>query len=271
MADKPKKLGGKADDDVHIEGDFVGRDVIRGGGAGGFDPVKAAMEARAREMEIEAQARAKAIAEGRSVDGGAGQIRISGNLTVGGDLISDDKIVTYQGDHTEIKTFEGSKRVTNNTVQGNQYNVSGSAGGDMVFGDKVSGDKVGGDKVTGDKITAGRDVVMGNQTSTSGLSAQDVAQLFDALYQRVNALPAEERPAVAEAVDTIKAAATAEAVNGTPPDEKAITAAAKSLAVDAPDLLQDAADVALATLENPAKGVLTIIRKIAAKARAPRA
>ena len=49
-----------------------------------------------------------------------------------------------------------------------------------------------------------------------------------------------------------------------------MTAAAKSLAVDAPDLLTDAADVALATLANPAAGVITLIRKIAEKVKASR-
>lgn len=164
----------------------------------------------------------------------------SGSINISGDVVGRDKITT--------------------TVHG-----------DQIGGDKVGGDKFGGDKVGGDKITAGRDVISGTQTNASGLSAEEVAKLFDALYRKIESKPAEDRPAITEAVDTIKAEATAEAVEGKTPDEKAVTTAAKSLAVDAPDLLTDAADVALATLANPAAGVITIIRKIAEKAKASRA
>jgi hypothetical protein len=124
---------------------------------------------------------------------------------------------------------------------------------------------------------AGRDQIGGNVTTTttnmntSGLSADDVAKLFDSLYKRIESKPKEDQPAIKEAVDTIKEAAQAEVTQGIKPDEKAVTAAAKSLAVDAPDLLTDAADVALATLANPAAGVIMLIRKIAEKAKASRA
>jgi len=124
---------------------------------------------------------------------------------------------------------------------------------------------------------AGRDQFGGNvtttttTTNTSGLTADDVAKLFDSLYKKIESKPKEDQPAIKDAVDTIKEAAQAEAVEGIKPDEKAVTAAAKSLAVDAPDLLTDAADVALATLANPAMGVITLIRKIAEKAKASRA
>ena len=140
--------------------------------------------------------------------------------------------------------------------QSGGVNISGRESGVVYIG----GDVVGRDKTTTTTTTA----------NTSGLTAADVAKLFDSLYQKIESKPREDQPAIRDAVDTIKQAAQAEATQGVKPDEKAVTAAAKSLAVDAPDLLTDAADVALATLANPAAGVITIIRKIAEKARALR-
>ena len=141
-------------------------------------------------------------------------------------------------------------------------NVSGG----FNFGDgstiTVHGDQVAGDKVIGDKV-------MGNK-SVTGLSAEDVAKLFDSVYERVEQHPAEDQPDIRKAVDTIKAAATQEAVEGKKPDEEAVKAASQTLALNAPDLLTDMADVALATLANPAAGVVTLIRKIAQKAKALR-
>jgi len=145
---------------------------------------------------------------------------------------------------------------------GKVVNVSGG----FNFGDgstiTVHGDQVAGDKVAGDKV-------MGNK-SVTGLSADDVAKLFDSIYKRVEQHPAEDQPDIRKAVDTIKAAATQEAVEGKKPDEEAVKAASQTLALNAPDLLTDMADVALATLANPAAGVVTLIRKIAQKAKSLR-
>ncbi|CAG0996323.1 hypothetical protein GPROT1_03455 [Gammaproteobacteria bacterium] len=171
-----------------------------------------------------------------SSDGGGVNFGSGSKIHIGGDVTGRDKITT--------------------TVNGNQT--------------VVHGDQVGGDKVGRDKVTAGRDVVSGTQTNTSGLSADDVAKLFDSLYKKIESKPKEDQPAIRDAVDTIKAAAQAEAVDGKAPDEKAVMNAAKSLSFDAPDLLTDAADVALATLANPAAGVITLIRKIAEKVKASR-
>ena len=179
-------------------------------------------------------------------DGGGINFGSGSKIHIGGDVVGRDKITT--------------------TVQGNQ--TVNNVQGDQVGGDKVGGDKFGGDKVGGDKVTAGRDVVSGTQTNTSGLTADDVAKVFDSLNKKIEAKPKEDQPAIKDAVDTLKKAAQAEVVEGKAPNEQAVTVAAKSLAVDAPDLLTDMADVALATLENPAKGVITVIRKIANKIKA---
>lgn len=156
------------------------------------------------------------------------------------------------------------------SIDGDNFTVGGDFVAGNIQGDMVKGDKVGGDKVAGNKtvVNAGRDAVMGNQTT--GLSADDVAKLFDSIYKRVEQHPAEDQPDIRKAVDTIKAAATQEAVEGKKPDEEAVKAASQTLALNAPDLLTDMADVALATLANPAAGVVTLIRKIAQKAKSLR-
>ena len=209
------------------------------------DIIAAKLKAKAEEAAREAAEEAR---------GGGGDVTVSvgnnssGTMRVGGSIVGRDQIES------------------SSTVHGNQTIVHG----DQFGGDKVGGDKFGGDKVGGDKVTVGRDYVTGTQTNTSGLTADDVAKLFDSLYKQIESKPKEDQPAIQDAVDTVKQAAQAEAVQGQAPDEKAVTAAAKSLAVDAPDILTDMADVALATLTNPASGVITIIRKIAEKVKASR-
>lgn len=206
----------------------------------------------AAKLKAKAEEAAREAAEEASSTGGDVTVNVgnnsSGTVRVGGSIVGRDKIES------------------SSTVHGNQTIVHG----DQFGGDKVGGDKFGGDKVGGDKVTVGRDYVTGTQTNTSGLTADDVAKLFDSLYKQIESKPKEDRPAIQDAVDTVKQAAQAEVVQGQAPDEKAVTAAAKSLAVDAPDILTDMADVALATLTNPASGVITIIRKIAEKVKASR-
>jgi hypothetical protein len=136
--------------------------------------------------------------------------------------------------------------------------VSSVSGGINISGGSVS---VGGDMVARDKI-------VGNKVS--GMNVDDVAKLFDSIYARIGQHPAEDQPDIRRAVDTIKAAATREAVGGQEPDEEAVKAASQTLALNAPDLLTDMADVALATLANPAAGVVTLVRKIAQKAKSLR-
>ncbi len=123
---------------------------------------------------------------------------------------------------------------------------------------KVHGDMSGRDKVT--KTTT---------TTTTGMSADDVAKLFDSIYKKIDQKPKEDQADIRNAVDVIQTAAKSEAVDGKAPDTSAVTMASQSLAMTAPDILRDIADVVLATLTSPAAGVATIIRKVIAKAKAP--
>lgn len=209
------------------------------------DIIAAKLKAKAEEAAREAAEDARG--------GGSYNVSIGNNarsFQVGGDVSGRDKVTT------------------STTVHGNQTVVHG----DQVGGDKVGGDKFGGDKITGDKITAGHDVVSGTQTNTTGLTADDVAKLYDSIYQKIAAKPQEDQPDLKEAVDTIKQAAEKEAA-GEKPDaatEKEVKSASQAIAATSPDLLDDVLDVATATLANPAAGVAMIIRKVLEKAKALR-
>jgi hypothetical protein len=185
----------------------------------------------------------------------------------GGMSASDLIAAKFRAKADEDQADAELKQAAARAVESSRGNVSitETEGGVTISGSGTV--KVGGS-------IAGRDLEGGNvtrtKTSTYGLSAADVAKLFDSIYARIGQQPAEDRPDIQKAVDTIKAAATQEAVAGEKPNEDAVKAASQALAVNAPDLLTDMADVALATLANPASGVVTIIRKIAQKIKASR-
>ncbi len=116
---------------------------------------------------------------------------------------------------------------------------------------------------------AGRDNIV-TTNATTGMSAEDVAKLFESVYAQIKQKPAEQQASIRGAVDIIKAEAQKEAVKGEKPNELMVEMSSQALATSAPDILTDMADVALATLASPANGVVTIIRKIAEKIKASR-
>lgn len=181
--------------------------------------------------------------------GNSGGVNIrSGQTTIKGDVFDGDKVTGG----TQNKTI---------------------VHGDQIGGDKVGGDKFGGDKVGGDKITAGRDVVKGNQTT--GASADEFARAFAAIYDKIKQRPDEdERTDLTTAVDKIQTAVKQTATSGEEPDEtaaKEVRQAAQTIVATEPALLDDVLEVASTTLQNPAAGVLTVIRKVIEKARQARA
>ena len=131
--------------------------------------------------------------------------------------------------------------------------VSGNVEGGIIFGDSanftVHGDMVGRDKIV---------------TTTTGMSTADFAALFDKINKQVERVPPAVKEDVRDAVETIKAEAQKEAVEGKPPDEKAVKMSSQALVSMAPDILE----VAAATLANPAAGVALIIRKVLDRAKA---
>jgi hypothetical protein len=159
-----------------------------------------------------------------------GGVNITGKAKVGGKIYQGDKVAT--------------KNVTINRSGGTNFEAKD---GGIV---NIAGDLVG------------RNV---KNIYNNGMSADDVAKLFDSIYKRIDQKPREERQDIRNAVDVIKTAAKDEAVDGKAPDTSAVTMASQSLAMTAPEILKDVADVAMATLASPAAGVATIIRKVLAK------
>lgn len=170
-----------------------------------------------------------------------------------------------------VKFGGGSINISGDVV--GRDKITTTVHGDQIGGDKVGGDKFGGDKVGGDKITAGRDVVKGNQTT--GASADEFARAFAAIYDKIKQRPDEdERTDLTTAVDKIQTAVKQTATSGEEPDEtaaKEVRQAAQTIVATEPALLDDVLEVASTTLQNPAAGVLTVIRKVIEKARQARA
>lgn len=143
--------------------------------------------------------------------------------------------------------------------------IRSGRGGNISIGNssvQISGGSVGGH-------VAGRDNIV-TTNATTGMSAEDVAKLFESVYAQIKQKPAEQQASIRGAVDIIKAEAQKEAVKGEKPNELMVEMSSQALATSAPDILTDMADVALATLASPANGVVTIIRKIAEKIKASR-
>ncbi len=128
-----------------------------------------------------------------------------------------------------------------------------SDGGVNIKGKNVT---VGGDIVGRDKITT--------TTTTTGMSAEEFNKIFDNIYKRIETLPPQvDKSDVRDAVDTIKAEAQKEAVEGGKSDEKIVKLSANAIVNMAPDILE----VIATTFANPAAGVATVIRKILEKAK----
>ena len=109
----------------------------------------------------------------------------------------------------------------------------------------------------------GRDNVI-TTTTTTGMTAVDFAKIFETINAKVEKVTPAVKEDVRDAVETIKAEAQKEAVEGKPPDEKAVKMSSQALVSMAPDILE----VAAATLANPAAGVALIIRKVLDRAKA---
>jgi len=165
----------------------------------------------------------------------SGGVNISGKTKVGGGIYQADKI----------------SKIDNQTINRSGGTDINASGGTV----NITGDAVGRDKIT-------------TTITNTGLSVADFTKAFDVIYQRIATKPTEDQADIRDAVDTIKAEAKKEAVDGKQPDEKMVKLSAQALVTTAPDLLKDIADVALATLSSPAAGVMAIIRKVLEKARA---
>lgn len=184
---------------------------------------------RQKKAELTAQL---AAAPGTTVVGARG-VHVGGN--VGGSIITGDK------------------------------NTLTQVGGDFVKGDKVGGDKVGGDKISVGDIIGSTGVAIGRKAQAhveQGISGADLAALFQAIYQKVEARPADpdvDKEEIVAQVQQIEAEVTTQEQ----PNEKKLERWLHNLASMAPDIV----DVMAASLAGPVAAGATIFKKIVDKVK----
>jgi hypothetical protein len=134
-----------------------------------------------------------------------------------------------------------------------------------VHGDEVHGDKFGGDKITVGNISGGTGIAIGRGrqvTVTQGLGGDELARLFAAVYQQVEARREDPNVDKEELTGTVQKVQE-EAAKGEAANPTKVERWLGNLAEMAPDILE----VTVACLTNPAAGVAAVIRKVAEKAR----
>lgn len=131
---------------------------------------------------------------------------------------------------------------------------------------KVQGDVFTGDKTTTGDIRADHSAIAvgpdaqatANITTSTGLSAAEVAALFDRLYAQIDERPntsPEDKTDLKTDVQEIQT----EAIKGDKADEAFLARRLRNIQRMAPDIL----DVVIATLANPLAGFSTVVTKVA--------
>jgi len=108
--------------------------------------------------------------------------------------------------HT-IVTNGGSAVIGDIRSQGNTNIGNTTVGSDLVQGDKVEGDKVGGDRLSVGNITGSSGIAIGSgaQASvTTGLRGNELATLFQAIHQQIQARPHDAAVDKAELTTTVE-------------------------------------------------------------------
>jgi hypothetical protein len=134
-------------------------------------------------------------------------------------------------------------------------------GGDMIGGDRV--DTGGGAYIGGSVNTGGGAFVGRDQNITYGMSADQVARLFEAIYSRI-----ETHPKLDE-IDRIDLKTDVqeiqqEVVKGESADESFLARRLRNIQRTAPDILE----VVLSALTSPAAGFAAVVRKVAERMKA---
>jgi hypothetical protein len=111
----------------------------------------------------------------------------------------------------------------------------------------------------------GSNVVAGNYnkiTQSNGVQADEIAELFAIIYQKIEARPEDpkvDKEEIAQAVQRIEQ----ETTKGEEANPDKVERLLKTVGGMAPEI----GEVILATLTSPAAGIATVIRKIAEKAK----
>lgn len=143
--------------------------------------------------------------------------------------------------------------------------VMGGEGEVHVGGQQHYGDDVKGDKITTGNITNSTGVAIGfgarvNVSQTSGASLAEIALAFTKIMQAVDKLhDKQDKDEAAEFVKKLEA----EALRGEQADESKVQRWLNFLA----GISEDVWDVAVDTLINPIKGISTVFKKVAQRAK----
>ena len=163
-----------------------------------------------------------------------------------------------------------------------EENITNRSGGTNLSGGTINidGDVVGRDKVVGESHTSSINTsgayVGGNVSvsgsgkfvgrddySTTGLTGEEIAQLFETIYQQIdarpNTSPLDKDDLKAEVKDI-----EAEVAKGDQANESFLERRLRNLKRMAPDILE----VVVNSFANPSLGVATVIRKVMTKAQA---
>jgi hypothetical protein len=170
-----------------------------------------------------------------------------------------------------IHTTGESSNVVGTILSGQDSSIN--IGGEHHTGDSVQGDKIGGDKIGGDKVSGNKTVITGGTSvfgdhsqamTTQGLSADEIAQLFASIYQKIEEKPnlsAQDKTDLKAEVDDIKA----ETNKKDPADinESFLARRLRNIERMAPDII----DTIITTAVNPVAGLVGVWEKIVANAR----
>jgi hypothetical protein len=173
----------------------------------------------------------------------------SGQTDIGGDVTGRDKIEQRESHTVFDQRGQHVDKQTNVAGDYHEGDQSVDTGGGAYIGGNVSVDH-------GSKFV-GRD-----DYSTTGLSGDEIAGLFETIYARIEvrqADPDAPRADIKETVEVIEA----QVKQGDNADQKMLGVSLKSLKRMAPDIWE----VVVATFANPALGIATVISKIMQQAK----
>ena len=98
---------------------------------------------------------------------------------------------------------------------------------------------------------------------TEGLGGEEIARLFESVYQRIEKRPPDPNVDKTELTETVQKIQE-ETAKGEQANPSKVERWLKNVALMAPDIW----DVTVATLANPVAGIAAVIRKVVEKAKA---
>jgi hypothetical protein len=196
--------------------------------------------------KIDVQQKVDTVGPGGAVVGAV--VGAAGPINIGGQHTHGDQIDTGGG-----ALVRGNLNVGRDFVGRDQ----------VIHGDQVGGDKITASNVSGTGIGIGKNVQVSVQ---QGLSAAELAALFQTIDAQIDRRP-EDPSITKDELRTTVQQVKEETAKGEQANPARVERLLKTLADWAPDV----ADVALATLANPAAGIASAVAKVAQRLKASRA